>query len=154
MAEKEQTPFETIKKRLPRIDFDSLTEVNHSVKELLTDERYCNFLTRRPFWDLYCEYVTSVAVTSVFRPASSREYLNVVVSRRSEESYDNQTLEDISIPIIYLTDEEALKLAAIKQKEAERMPRAEVDKIRETDEYKEYCRLNEKYKWLDQIKFS
>lgn len=138
MTEKEQTPFETIKKRLPRIDFDSLNEVNHSVKELLTDERYCNFLTRQPFWYLDCEYVTSVAVTSVFRPASGKEYLDVNVSLRSEASYDNQTLEHISIPIVYLTDRKTLEqdMAAEKAKQ---------EKQHEERERQQYLELQKKY---------
>lgn len=138
MTEKEQTPFETIKKRLPRIDFDSLNEVNHSVKELLTDERYCNFLTRHPFWYLDCEYITSVAVTSVFRPASGREYLDVDVSLRSEESYDDQTLENISIPIVYLTDRKTLEqdMAAEKAKQ---------EKQDEERERQQYLELQKKY---------
>ncbi len=138
MAEKEQTPFETIKKRLPRIDFDSLSEVNHSVNELLTDKRYCNFLTKQPFWYLDCEYVTSVAVTSVFRTAAGREYLDVDVSLRSEASYDDQTLEHISIPIVYLTDRKTLEqdMAAEKAKQ---------EKQDEERERQQYLELQKKY---------
>lgn len=131
-------PFDVIAECLPKIDFDNLDKLNQSVRELLTDERYCNFLTRQPFWYLDCEYITSVAVTSVFRPASGREYLDVNVSLRSEESYDNQTLEHISIPIVYLTDRKTLEqdMAAEKAKQ---------EKKDEERERQQYLELQKKY---------
>lgn len=137
-TKKSTTPFDVITKCLSKVDFDSLEKLNRSVKELITDKRYCNFLTRQPFWYLDCEYVTSVAVTSVFRPASGREYLDVDVSLRNEESYDNQTLEHISIPIVYLTDRKTLEqdMAAEKTKQ---------EKKDEERERQQYLELQKKY---------
>lgn len=131
-TKKSTTPFDVIAECLPKIDFDNLDRLNQSVSELLTDERYCNFLTRRPFWDLDCDLITEVAATS------RGEYLGVSVSFRSEESYDNQTLEHISIPIVYLTDRKTLEqdMAAEKAKQ---------EKKDEERERQQYLELQKKY---------
>ena len=139
------TPWEVIKTDLPKVDFNAYHEIMRSVREILA--KYAKVLIPNSF--LFCTPV----LKSIKRITGQNVDCEVVFVMDNLQQTEYAPV-DIHIPIIYLTDEEALKLAAIKQKEAERMPRAEVDKIRETDEYKEYCRLNEKYKWLDQIKFS
>lgn len=126
------TPFDVIAECLPKIDFDNLDRLNQSIRELLTDKRYCDFLTKQPFWYLDSDLITSVTATYC------GEYLEVSVSFRSEESYDNQTVEHVSLPIVYLTDRKTLEqdMAAEKAKQ---------EKQREERERQQYLELQKKY---------
>lgn len=132
MLMKEKTPFDVIAECLPKTDFKNLDTLNKSVEELLTDRRYCNFLTMQPFWYLDRDLITSVTATYC------GEYLEVSVSFRSEESYDNQTVEHVSLPIVYLTDRKTLEqdMAAEKAKQ---------EKQREERERQQYLELQKKY---------
>jgi len=134
------TPWEVIKTDLPKVDFNAYHEIMRSAREILA--KYAKVLIPNSF--LFCTPV----LKSIKRITGQNMVCEIVFIMDNLQQTEYAPI-DVYIPLIYLTDEDALKLVAIKQKEAERMPRAEVDKIRETDEYKEYCRLKEKYQWLD-----
>lgn len=133
------TPWEVIKTNLPKVDFNAYHEIMQSVREILT--KYAKVLIPNSF-----PFCTPV-LKSIKRITGQNMECEVVFVMDTLQPIEYAV--DIHIPIIYLTDEDALKLAAVKQKEAERMPRTEVDRMKETDEYKEYRRLKEKYQWFD-----
>lgn len=134
------TPWEIIKTDLSRLDCSAYHEIMRSVSEILA--KYAKVLIPNSF-----PFCTPV-LKSIKRITGQSMVCEIVFVMDNLQPIEYVPI-DVHIPLIYLTDEDALKLAAIKQKEAERMPRTEVDKMRETDEYKEYCRLKEKYQWLD-----
>lgn len=143
MTKKEQTSG-AIKECLSKIDFNSLKELNRSIKELLKNPEYSTFLSG--YRNLIDDGTIDVCV--VRRHTVNGDDLEVDVV---EHYYDRETCDGydelltVYVPVKYLLDRDLLEqdiaaAKAEKEQEAEEKERERYLKLK-----KEYLELEKKY---------
>lgn len=143
MTEKEQTS-KAIKECLSKIDFNSLNELNRSIKDLLKNPEYGTFLSG--YRNLIDDDTIDVCV--VRRHTIGYDDLEVDVV---DHYYDSETCDGhnevitVYVPVKYLLDRDLLEqdiaaAKADKEREAEEKEREKYLKLK-----KEYLELEKKY---------
>lgn len=102
------TPFDAIAECLPKVDFNSLGQLNYSVKTLLQNPKYGTALSNDSCWEWDCNDITDVSVTWVYQLDGSPYELAVEVHYGHSDDK-----KEIRVPVKYLINKEALEQAVI-----------------------------------------
>lgn len=143
MTEKEQTS-RTIKECLSKIDFNSLEELNRSIKDLLENPEYSTFLSK--YRNLIDDYTIDVCVVRRHTTDGDDLEVDVVDHYYDRETYDeHDEVITVYVPVKYLLDRDLLErdivaAKAKKKQEAEEKEREKYLKLK-----KEYLELEKKY---------
>lgn len=135
---KDCTPYDVLAESLPKFNFDLLSKINHAVKEILDteDNAVREFMCSRQI----CNYhkIYDMAVNYVWPHENSGELMvDVLVNVHDPYEHSTECL-NVSIPVKYLTNRQAILDAMAVEEEKYR-------KEKEERERRLYLELQKKY---------
>lgn len=146
--------FDIIRENVPYVDLIAVLakkKVENALTELLNENKdYLNYICEGEFYD-------EIKNINIYNYATSDEgefYLIEAAVHFDDGKTDPlgfgwETVSNIIVPIEYITDEDALKVAVLewkeKLKEKQKAREIEKEKNKNLKEYKEYLRLKKKF---------
>lgn len=136
--DKDCTPYDVLAESLPKLNFDIFNRINHAVKEILDteDDDVREFMCGRQIHNYHQIY--DMAVDYVWSRENSGELMvNVLVNVRNPYEHSTECL-NVSIPVKYLTNRQAVLDAMAAEEE-------KYQKEKEEQEHRQYLELQKKY---------
>lgn len=135
---KEQSPYEALAKSLKEVNFDLINRVNHELEEILRteDPDVREFICDRQVHNYHQIY--DAAIRHVWSRENSNELMVEVLVNIHDEYEGKTECLNISIPLKYLTNRQAILDAMAAEEE-------KYQKEKEERERQQYLELQKKY---------